>query len=290
MKFFIKGIIRRIKYFFLNTFHKDVQRYLSYFQHKDFEIVKVGNSYKIKFDNSLGYFKANYEPEFSYSYFTNHFTVRFQEMEIKTLINPCFELINEWRGYTLKKTPKLGEVVIDAGAATAFVTMLFAKKVGDSGKVYALEPDQKMFKILCYNLKINKITNVIPIKKGLYCETGFFSFDSKTLSLVRSSGSVMQTIQTIDLQSLVINENIDSKKVSIIKLDIEGAEVNVANQLGSFIQENKNAMAVIASYHQFENTTTATKINNIINKNFPQLTIENDYTIHPSTYIYNQSD
>ncbi len=286
MIFFIKGLIRRLKYAFLNLHHKDVKRYISYFERKDFEVIRTGNAYKIIFDNSLGYYKDDYEPTFEYNFFTNHWTVKFQNVVVKTLINPCFELISEWRGYTLLKTPQEGETVIDAGAATGFISLLFAKKVGEKGIVIALEPDNKMLKILKYNIKINGVKNIKIIPKGLYNQSGTFAFDPIKFTLAHTNIASNYNIQTIDLQSIIIEFVNDSAKLSFIKIDIEGAELAIAQDLGKIILSHKNAMAVIASYHAYEGTTTGGKITELFDKEFSALKIVNNYIIHPTTYIY----
>ncbi|MFN0049483.1 MAG: FkbM family methyltransferase [Cytophagales bacterium] len=285
MNFFVKGLIRRLRYALFSTHHKDVQRYIALFPKTDFKVVRNGNSYKISFDNSLGYYKNNYEPEFSYSFWTNHFTVRINEVLIQTLINPCCELLCEWRGYTLLKTPQKGDNVIDAGAATGFISLLFAKYVG-TGRVYALEPDKRMYRILIHNIKINQIRNIVAINKGLYSETGSFSFDNDTLSLKRISGENSNMIETIDMQTLIDSYKIDILKLSLIKLDIEGAEVDIAEDLANIILKNPHAMAAIASYHPYEASDTGKKIHDIITQNFKSLEVVQEFLTHPTTFIY----
>ena len=53
-----------------------------------------------------------------------------------------------------------GDVVIDVGANIGFFTLLSSTLAGPTGKVYAFEPQQKVYKYLQGNIALNNITNV----------------------------------------------------------------------------------------------------------------------------------
>jgi len=59
---------------------------------------------------------------------------------------------------------KEGETVADVGAGTGYFSMLFAKKVGKSGIVYALDVDEGMVKLIEQRAKKENVTN---LKAGL---------------------------------------------------------------------------------------------------------------------------
>ena len=52
----------------------------------------------------------------------------------------------------VKKLIKNGDVVLDIGANIGYYTLIFAKLVGNSGKVFAFEPEPENFKILQKNI------------------------------------------------------------------------------------------------------------------------------------------
>ena len=60
-----------------------------------------------------------------------------------------------------------GDVVLDVGANIGALTTPFAKRVGESGRVYAFEPQRIVFQYLCANLALNQISNTVCYNKGV---------------------------------------------------------------------------------------------------------------------------
>ena len=54
-----------------------------------------------------------------------------------------------------------GDVVFEVGANIGYATMFLAKYVGDSGKVFAVEPVPINFEILTKNIKLNNLSDII---------------------------------------------------------------------------------------------------------------------------------
>lgn len=62
---------------------------------------------------------------------------------------------------------KPGSTVLDIGAHIGYYTLLAAKRVGSSGKVYAFEPNKENIALLSRNVKINGFKNVILVEKAV---------------------------------------------------------------------------------------------------------------------------
>lgn len=129
--------------------------------------------------------------------------------------------------------PKLGDIVIDAGAHVGFYTVKTAKQVGSKGLVIAVEPDQRNYSFLKLNVKVNKFNNVIPIRVALSNYEGkgllFLSEKSCAHSLIRAekvgftAKSKEVSVKTID----GIIEKLQLTRVDLLKIDVEGAEFKV---------------------------------------------------------------
>src|SRR5258708_4586206 len=66
-----------------------------------------------------------------------------------------------------KKEIKPGQTVLDIGANIGYYTLIAAKLVGPSGKVYAFEPDPTNFKILKKNVERNGHSNVVLVNQAV---------------------------------------------------------------------------------------------------------------------------
>src|ERR687885_111283 len=64
--------------------------------------------------------------------------------------------------------PKKGDTVIDIGAAFGLYTITSSKHVGANGKVIAIEAHPDSFEMLNRNIKLNGLTNVIPLNYAVY--------------------------------------------------------------------------------------------------------------------------
>src|ERR687892_1544345 len=65
-------------------------------------------------------------------------------------------------------TPKQGDIVIDIGANIGRYTIISSKRVGTQGKVVAIEAHPGNFEMLNRNIKLNQLTNVIPLNYAVY--------------------------------------------------------------------------------------------------------------------------
>ncbi len=116
---------------------------------------------------------------------------------------------------------KAGDVVVDAGANIGTHTVAYSGAVGDTGKVFAFEPNPVVFECLIENTR--KLTNVICHRVGLsdkgQCLGLWIVKENIGASYLRGLDAKHDyEVQCWDL------DNYDLAKVNFIKLDIEGYE------------------------------------------------------------------
>lgn len=150
---------------------------------------------------------------------------------------------------------KSGQIVIDAGSYLGGFTFYAAKKVGQTGKVIAFEPDPKNFEILKKRVKSSNLKNIILVNKALgnnikeielESDNHFSSIVIKTLK--KPTFKVQQT--TLDNEM----ENLRISKVDFIKMNIEGAEIDTIKGAKKTLL-NTNHLAI--SCHVVEGKNTA---------------------------------
>jgi FkbM family methyltransferase len=121
-----------------------------------------------------------------------------------------------------------GMVVVDIGAFVGWYSLLAARQVGERGKVYAFEPDPRNYALLIENLRVNQFdSRVTCLPQAVSNQTGvqrfFHGGDLNRNSLIPSTDEETSTM----VPTVVLDEILDrSLQVDVIKLDVDGAEVN----------------------------------------------------------------
>lgn len=122
-----------------------------------------------------------------------------------------------------------GDTFIDVGANVGFYTRMASILVGDSGKVFAFEPLPSAFRLLKMNAA--GLTNVIVDASAIGDRDGEADFcvrpegDTSSLLPDGSGSNVKVSITTLD--SRLLQADAAPKSVDFIKIDVEGAELNV---------------------------------------------------------------
>ncbi|MGA8530644.1 MAG: FkbM family methyltransferase [Acidobacteriaceae bacterium] len=132
--------------------------------------------------------------------------------------------------YTRMHRPTTGDVVWDGGAHAGATTYFFSQMVGSTGKVVAFEPDEENFQFLLRNIDLHSLHNVIPLKIALAGATGrqMFSMSGTVGSGLLGRNQCFDNAAAREVETLSFAEACERFGVpSFVKLDIEGAEVEV---------------------------------------------------------------
>ena len=130
------------------------------------------------------------------------------------------DYIIEWA----KKFGKANSVILDVGANIGCHTIPFAQLFDGSCEVYAFEPEPEAHDILSENIKLNNLTNVRIIKKGLSNETKKQEFfinphsGGSTLSPNPEHGTDQSN--TIDIDTIKLDD-LNINNIGFIKVDIQ---------------------------------------------------------------------
>jgi FkbM family methyltransferase len=147
----------------------------------------------------------------------------------------------------VKKEIKPGDTVLDLGANIGYYTLIFAKLVGKSGKVYAFEPDPNNFALLKKNVKINGYNNVVLINKAVSNKTEklklYLCEDNNGDHRIYDShdGRKCIEIESVKLDNYFKDYN---GKVDFIKIDIQGAEAAAAQGMFNLLKKNKSVKII----------------------------------------------
>lgn len=164
-------------------------------------------------------------------------------------INTLFKEIF-FRGIYMFESDRKDPVILDCGANIGAATLYFKWLYPDS-KIYSFEPDKETYKKLSENISRNKLKNVFLYNKAIHNTNKqlIFYVDKET------AGSLGMSLNKSDLlkkkiivQSVRLSEFLNFR-VDFMKMDIEGAEIEVISDLCSTKKINKINEMIIEYHH-----------------------------------------
>jgi len=124
---------------------------------------------------------------------------------------------------------KHGDTVIDVGANIGAHTMGLARQVGESGCVLAFEPQRIVFQALCANIALNSLENVACYWAAMGTEKGFITVPEVDPTCSNNFGgvSISDVVTGIEVPCFVLDQFVEVPHISLIKIDVEGMEIDV---------------------------------------------------------------
>jgi FkbM family methyltransferase len=120
----------------------------------------------------------------------------------------------------LKKYIERGSTALDIGAHIGTHTLRMTQLVGPKGRVYAFEPQKKIYRELYSNLKLNQASNGIPLRFAIGNSNAVIEMnaaqDGNEGATAVGAGGDKAEIRTID--------SFGFQGISLIKIDVEGFE------------------------------------------------------------------
>lgn len=146
----------------------------------------------------------------------------------------------EWR--LIRQICGKADNVIEVGANIGTHTVALAKHVAP-GRVLAVEPQPYIFQCLCANVALNSLQNVDTFNGGCSDEQGWLSLPTVDYSRPGNFGGIAlgrdgeKKIPTRKLDDLA-----DYRSVRLIKIDVEGMEIEVLRGAKGIIERMKPAL------------------------------------------------
>ncbi len=140
--------------------------------------------------------------------------------------------------YLLTEEIRAGMTILDIGSNIGYYPIMEAKLAGATGYVYAVEPSYDNYVHLLHNIRLNKLSHVMETYNiGISNHKGhenFFLSDHSNLHtfmprsikgdyVTRGTGESYVDVKVTDLTSFLR----DKKPVDLIRMDVEGYEVEI---------------------------------------------------------------
>ena len=146
-------------------------------------------------------------------------------------------------------------VVVDVGANIGAFTVFAARW---AEKVFAFEPELANFRLLCANIELNDLKNVIPLRMAIASKRGkrtFYIADnqhsgSHSFLLQRYEKAI--EVETLSIDDLIEQESL--RRINFLKLDCEGAEAEIIEALS--LETSNKIEQISLEFHQRDSYST----------------------------------
>jgi FkbM family methyltransferase len=142
--------------------------------------------------------------------------------------------VNKWRQFerdvimpevtrSMREHLSKGDIFIDIGTARGGTTLYAHSLVGESGLVYAIEPDITQFKSLSENVERNNLQSIKYYNIAVSNNQGQIEPEKVVGQTTEEFQSLMDEIDTIDVTTL--DKFVEKyEQPSLVKIDVDGAE------------------------------------------------------------------
>jgi FkbM family methyltransferase len=158
-------------------------------------------------------------------------------------------------------------------------SVLYFKQLYPQAYIYAFEPDMAIFSILQSNIALNNLSKVEAINKAVFIdnqERYFMSSNAQSGSIVNNESSVK--VSCIRLKDFMSSFDY----IDFLKLDIEGAEVEVLNDIKELLFKVNH---VFVEYHSYLNQPQSlSTLLSVFESNGFRYVIGGDQKKHPFTH------
>lgn len=172
----------------------------------------------------------------------NNIAVIGDDSHISVWVEESGRLDHDW--YFLKHIGeyiKEGDVVLDVGAYIGDHTIYYANKVGLTGRVHAFEPNPRAYECLKYNM--NKYSNTTLYEVALSDREG----EVKVIEPCENIG--MAYVEEGEGVKTMIADNLNLDIVHLIKIDVEGHEIDVLNGCKNIIDKFSPILIIEINKH-----------------------------------------
>lgn len=143
-----------------------------------------------------------------------------------------------------------GDIVVDAGANIGLISVFCGLRVSKSGLVIAFEPHPETAQILRRNIAINQLNQVQVFERALGSKPGTAKIYSN-LQINRGAASMVdfkEGAPSFKIQVDVLDDvlsSIQHEKVNLLKIDVEGFEMEVLKGALNLLSKEDGPILVI---------------------------------------------
>lgn len=202
---------------------------------------------------------------------TNQVSFSLRLLENDPTISPLIFANKIWEPHVTRQFEKIitpGMDVLDIGAHFGYYSLLAAKKLNGSGRVYAFEPDETNFKLLLKNIRENQMEGkILPYQ----CAAGEKNEDCRLYGnlegdtsdrILFSTGKekISQVVRCVRVEDYLQEQVPEAlNRIRVIKMDIEGFEMFAARGITKLLGRQGIHLFTELNYKRLRDAGTSAK-------------------------------
>lgn len=134
-----------------------------------------------------------------------------------------------------------GMTVVDIGANIGYYVLIESQLIGNSGRIYAIEPEPRNFKMLKRNVEMNSYTSRIKLYNMAISDK-----PGKSLFGIASTANAHRLFvsgggedKAIEVQTATLDKILGDVKIDVIRMDPEGGEWLIFKGMRRILRSNK---------------------------------------------------
>jgi FkbM family methyltransferase len=151
---------------------------------------------------------------------------------------------------------KPGMHILDIGANIGYYAIMESLVIGPSGKILAIEPMLPNIEMLRRNIDLNNVSNIEVMHSAVSAQTGtgqMFMSTHSNLHTFHNEGSAADYLEStpVDVPTITLRDAVEraGEQADLIRMDVEGHEVEILGQLVDLVRDNVVSPRVIFETH-----------------------------------------
>jgi FkbM family methyltransferase len=156
----------------------------------------------------------------------------------------------------LQEILKPGMQILDIGANIGYYAVMESKVIGSSGKITAIEPMLPNIEMLIRNIELNDVENIVVVHGAVSRSTGtgqMYMSSHSNLHTFHKDGSASAFLEStpVDVPTFTLRDAAarSGTRAELIRMDVEGHEVEILGQLVDLVREDVMTPQVIFETH-----------------------------------------
>lgn len=178
--------------------------------------------------------------------------------------------------------------VADVGANQGLYTLYFSRQ-SPEGRVYAFEPDPRLFSALKENVQRNGVVNVDLFNAAVASQTARLTLQAGRFN--RGDNRIvpndLASPDTVEVDAMPLDHAIAGGRLDLLKVDVQGFEVQVLRGAERLIQANHNLVILLEFWpHGLRSAASSPEelLDILLKAGFSVFRYTNPETIEPFVY------